>query len=206
MGSSAPTTRPEPAITALSFRFATADDAPAIVALVESAYRGDDSRRGWTTEADLLGGQRTDEAMVREVIARPGALVILAFRGERLVACCELQGPRTDGPSADAPHGCAPAATRDHAYFGMFAVDPTLQGGGVGRAVLAEAERVAATEWHASALEMTVITLRPELIAWYERRGYARTGAMKPFPYGDDRYGLPTRDDIELAVLEKRLG
>lgn len=174
---------------------------------MESAYRGDASRSGWTTEADLLGGQRTDEAMVREAIERPGARVVLAFQDARLVACCEVQGPRSAGtPAADGPHGCTPTgAAAGNAYFGMFAVDPTLQGGGVGRAVLAEAERIAREEWNASGLEMTVIKLRPELIAWYERRGYVRTGVTKPFPYGDDRYGLPSRDDISLAVLEKRL-
>lgn len=219
----------EAPITPLSFSFAGHDDADEIVALVESAYRGDDSRAGWTTEADLLGGQRTDAEMVRETLDRPGAHVLLARQDGKLVACCELQRPRHEQRlvpagevgAADAttralheerkfdvpPHGCSPDGAQDgHAYFGMFSVDPTLQGGGVGRAVLAEAERIAREEWNAAALEMTVIHLREELIAWYERRGYERTGVSKPFPYGDERFGEPARNDLTLAVLVKPLG
>jgi GNAT superfamily N-acetyltransferase len=90
-------------------------------------------------------------------------------------------------------------------YFGMFSVAPQLQGGGVGGAMLAEAERIAATEWGCRRMEMTVIDIRNELIAWYERRGYARTGVKKPFPYGDARFGIPKRDDLRFEILSKSL-
>jgi len=101
---------------------------------------------------------------------------------------------------------CAHVAEEDGAgYFGMFSVQPDLQGGGVGKALLAEAERVAGGEWELPAMRMTVIDLRDELIAFYERRGYARTGIKKPFPYGDERYGIPKRDDLRFEVLEKPL-
>jgi ribosomal protein S18 acetylase RimI-like enzyme len=93
----------------------------------------------------------------------------------------------------------------DSAYFGMFAVDPLQQGGGLGKVVLAEAERIARDEWHCRTIHMTVIVQRDELIAWYQRRGYRRTGEHKPFPYGDERFGIPRRDDLRFEVLVKDL-
>ncbi len=171
----------------VAVRAAGPGDVAAIVALVESAYRGDSSRAGWTTEADLLDGQRTDPEAVAAHITAPDSVILLAERDGRLLACCHLE--RHD----------------DHAYFGMFAVRPDLQGGGLGKAVIAEAERHARDEWDVPQLHMTVITVRAELIAWYERRGYVRTGQRSPFPYGDERFGLPRREDLEFELLVKKL-
>ncbi|MBO9534833.1 MAG: GNAT family N-acetyltransferase [Solirubrobacteraceae bacterium] len=185
------------AATRVSFRFATQDDVPAIVALVESAYRGDGSRIGWTTEADLLHGQRTDAAMVAESMSRPGLYVLLAFDGGEMVGSCELSDPSV---APQSPRGSGRAA-----YLGMFAVQPSLQGAGVGRAILEEAVRIARDEWGADALELTTIRQREDLIAWYERRGFTRTGEYRAFPYGDERYGKPQRDDLEQAVLSRPL-
>ena len=172
-----------------SFRKAGTADVPAIVALVESAYRGDASRAGWTTEADLLDGQRVDPVGVGDIVARNGNCILLAQDSQdaRLLACCHLE------------------RQGDSCYFGMFSVKPTLQGGGLGKRMLAEAERMARTEWGSSRMEMTVISIRDELVAWYERRGYRRTGRFKPFPYGDARFGIPKRDDLRFELLEKRL-
>jgi ribosomal protein S18 acetylase RimI-like enzyme len=172
---------------AVTFRAAAQEDVPALVALVESAYRGETSRAGWTTEADLLRGQRTDPEGVAQIVGDPGSLVLTAERDGRLVACCQLE---RRGASA---------------YFGMFAVSPELQGAGVGKTVLAEAERLAGAEWGAREMQMTVITQREDLIAWYERRGYARTGELSPFPYGDERFGIPQRDDLAFELLVKPL-
>lgn len=172
---------------ALKFRAATLADIPHVVALVQSAYRGERSKIGWTTEAELLDGQRTDADDVQAAIARDRSVVLLAEQSGALVACAHVADE--DGAG----------------YFGMFSVIPELQGGGVGKLVLAEAERIARDEWRLAAMRMTVIDVRAELIAFYERRGYARTGATKPFPYGDPRFGLPRRDDLRFAVLEKRL-
>jgi ribosomal protein S18 acetylase RimI-like enzyme len=172
----------------LSFRAAGVEDVADVVLLVQSAYRGESSRAGWTTEADILDGQRTDPQGVLEVIQDPQSVVLLAFSDEGTpTACCHVE--KHDG----------------YAYFGMFAVRPTLQGGGVGKAVLAEAERLAVARWGISEMRMTVISVREELIAWYERRGYRRTGKMSPFPYGDERFGLPKRDDLEFELLVKVL-
>lgn len=175
-------------VSALSFRPATTAEVDAVVALVESAYRGESSRAGWTTEADLLDGQRTDAAGVRSIIDAADRCVLLALDGDALVGCCELRR-RDDGS----------------AYFGMFAVVPVQQGAGVGRSVLAEAERRAREVWGATRMEMTVLVQREDLIAWYVRRGYSRTGRTEPFPYGDERFGLPRRPDLRFEVLAKDL-
>jgi len=172
--------------TATTFRTAVDGDIAAIVALVESAYRGDVSRKGWTTEADMLDGQRTDPTSVGTLISKPGSCILLAER-DGLLACANIE------------------KQGDAAYFGMFSVRPDLQGAGVGRAMLAEAERVAREEWGCREMQMTVISIRNELIAWYERRGYHRTGRYSPFPYGDERFGIPKRDDLRFELLIKPL-
>jgi ribosomal protein S18 acetylase RimI-like enzyme len=87
----------------------------------------------------------------------------------------------------------------------MFSVSPSLQGGGVGKQLMAEAERLVRQQWGHAMMRMTVIDVRAELIAFYERRGYRRTGITKPFPYGDARYGTPLRDDLRFEILEKPL-
>jgi ribosomal protein S18 acetylase RimI-like enzyme len=171
----------------LTFRAARPSDVDALVALVQSAYRGDASRAGWTTEADLLDGQRTDPEGVARTIADPNSRIVLAEADGRLMACAHIE--------------CQPRG----AYFGMFSVNPTSQGGGIGNRLILECERIARDEWHCATVFMSVIRQRDELIAWYERRGYAKTGERKPFPYGDARFGLPKRDDLEFIVLEKKL-
>ena len=93
----------------------------------------------------------------------------------------------------------------DACYFGMFAVNPDQQDGGVGKQMMNEAERIARDEYNCTKMEMTVISIRDELIAWYERRGYRRTGEYKPFPYGDERFGIPKRDDLRFELLAKSL-
>jgi len=180
-------------VSDLLFRMATDTDIPAIEALVGSAYRGDQSRAGWTTEADLLDGQRIDAAMLGEELSRPDAVVILAH-------------DRSVPGGVPLLLGCAQiAVTRsDAGYFGMFAVAPAAQGRGLGSKLLAEAERRLA-DGGASTVELTVIEQRPELVAFYERRGYARTGSFRAFPYGDERFGVPLRGDLRLVVLEKDL-
>jgi len=177
--------------SALTFRVVRPGDIDAVVALTESAYRGDASRTGWTTEADFLDGQRTDPQEVRGILARPDARLLLAERDGRLLGCCLLERQMLEGvPSC---------------YFGMFSVRPELQGSGVGRAMMAEAESIARDEWHCAQMCMTVIDIRDALIAWYERRGYRRTGVTKPFPYGDERFGIPKRDDLRFEWLVKPL-
>jgi ribosomal protein S18 acetylase RimI-like enzyme len=172
----------------LTFRPAAAGDIADLADLIQSAYRGDESRRGWTTEADLLAGQRTDAAELAEVIGGVERGILLAEREGALVGCCRLERR---------PCGAA--------YLGMLSVRPGLQDGGIGRAIVGEAERAVRCAWGARRMQMTVIRQRHELIAWYERLGYRRTGATEPFPYDDVRSGIPKVAGLEFVVLEKPL-
>jgi len=167
---------------------ATRDDLPDLHALIERAYRGDSARRGWTHEADLLGGQRTDLAALAAILDDP-AQQLLMFRDNELVRGCVALADEGDGL----------------AYLGMLTVEPRQQGRGLGKLILSAAEEHAAVDMSANRVEMTVIAQRPELIAWYTRRGYSLTGERRPFPVDEPRFGLPKRGDLEFVVLDKRL-
>ncbi len=171
----------------IRFRNAMPLDIQAVVGLVQSAYRGEASRVGWTTEADILDGQRIDPEGVARMIDKPDSRVLLAEDGDTLLACCHIERQADTG------------------YFGMFAVSPSAQGSGLGRTMLAEAERIVREDWDCPVMGMTVIDLRDDLMAWYERRGYRRTGEHAPFPYGDERFGIPKRDDLRFEWLRKTL-
>lgn len=179
----------------LTLRPARGEEAAAVSALVNSAYRGDSSRAGWTTEADLLGGQRTDPASLQDFIRAGGVA------GDRALL---VHGAAEAG--AAAIDACVQLERRgDEAYLGMLTVRPTLQADGLGRRLLAAAERWAAVHWGSRAVVMTVIAQRMELIAWYDRRGYRATGETAAFPYGDARFGEPRRPDLHFVVLRKAL-
>lgn len=170
-----------------SFRRACTHDVPAIVALVQSSYRGEISRQGWTTEADLLDGQRTDADEVLAAIRASDARILLALGADALLGSLLL------AHDAQAVH------------LGMFAVRPDTQGRGIGRALLTEAERIVRAERLGTRIELSVIAQRELLIAWYVRCGYRVTERTQPFPYGDPRFGLPRRPDLYFKVLEKDL-
>jgi GNAT superfamily N-acetyltransferase len=172
----------------MTLEVATPADIADIVALVESAFRGDASRAGWTTEADLLDGRRTGPDEIGAMLADPDRRLLVERDADgALLASVVL---KRDG---------------DDAWLGMLAVRPTSQGRGTGRRVVEATEAWVATQWRAGRMRMTVIVQRTELIAWYERRGYRRTGETAPFFYGDKRFGLPRRQDLSFIVLEKTL-
>lgn len=181
----------------LTFRKAIPSDVPSVLALVRSAYRpsGEASRDGWTTEVDLVADDRIDEAGLLAKFNQPGGQVLLTFYSSTsaLLACCEIL--RNPEPS-------------ESAHFGLFAVSPKLQNGGIGRKVMAEAERCAKDEMGAKVMEMQVLWMRSELIAWYERRGYrVIEGETKPFPIEhliNPRAG-ESRDDLYFQILRKHL-
>jgi GNAT superfamily N-acetyltransferase len=176
-----------------TIRLATSQDAEAVVELVNAAYRGESGRKGWTTESDILGGQRVDRERICEQINSNDSRIILALDASRkIVGCVHVE--KTASPQG------APAC-----YLGMLTADVRIQAKGLGSFLMSSAEDYARREFRAKLMSMTVISVRAELIAWYERRGYTRTGETKPFPYGNERFGIPLRTDLVFAVLEKPL-
>lgn len=171
--------------------FAARDsDLGAAAALVNSAYRGESSRQGWTTEADYLDGQRTSEADLRQDLAANPAAQLYLFRG---AADQPLLGVVWLEPAGG-----------EAWFLGMLTVRPELQDRGLGRRMLDDAETLVRGQG-GRRLRMTVVSIRDTLIAWYARRGYLDTGETKPFPYQDRRFGDPKRDDLAFVVLEKVL-
>lgn len=169
----------------LRFRRGVAQDAPRVVPLVNDAYRGIGERLGWTHEKALVGGPRITEPGFRELLGKPGSVVLVAERAGQVVGCVHLQ---REGEAC---------------VLGMLSVDPKQQAGGVGRALMAEAERVARDELGARVMAMHVISVRQELLAWYERRGYRRTGHLEPF---EAREGVRfLQGPLQFERLEKRL-
>jgi GNAT superfamily N-acetyltransferase len=168
----------------LDFRFAAYGEVPAVAALIERAYRGPEAAAGWTTETHLLTGPRSSVAEVERLFGEPDSGFVLAFDDGELVGCALLQ--RRGGA----------------AYFGMFSVQPSRQTEGVGRGLLAACEAMARDMWSANAMSMSVISLRDDLIEWYERRGYVRTGAGEPFPFHE--HPDARRTDFELTELRKQ--
>ena len=175
-------------MTELDIRDAAPPDIPVLHALIESAYRGEASRVGWTTEADLLDGQRTDPEELADIIAAEDQGLLVAWRGEEAVACVKYQW-----------------LTEGVGYFGMLSVRPGLQSSGLGRRMVEAAERRLSADHGATRIRIQVFPQRDTLIAWYQRLGYVLTGETAPFPYGDARFGLPRRDDLHFVILEKPL-
>lgn len=148
----------------MTFRHATSNDTAVLTSLINRSYRGDSSRAGWTTEADLLSGKRIDEAGLIRLLNDPESLILIAHSEDRVYATIHAHHENKS------------------VHFGLFAVEPSLQGGGIGKKLLAYGESEAIRKWGVSTAIMEVITHRHELIAYYERRGYMRTGEKIPFP------------------------
>lgn len=161
-------------------------DAPAIVRLVESVYRGENSKRGWTTEADMVGGQRTDEEMIRAEMAQPQSLFLVAEKGDALVGSVMLQNKEKYG------------------YLGMLSVDVNAQNLKLGRRLMEACEELVRDEWNHGEIRITVIHLRDELLNWYERRGYRRTGLMTDF-HVNRRFGLAKIEGLKFIEMAKSL-
>lgn len=172
-----------PSLAELGIRPATPADLPALHALVERCYRGS-ANTGWTHEGHLFDGPRTDVASLAEVLATPGQAILVADAGAGPLASVQIRN-----------------AGKGIGYLGLLCVDPAFQGGGLAKRMIAAAE-VLAAHFGATMMEMTVINHRPELIAYYQRRGYALTGDIRYLPAGIGQL----RDDISLLVLAKPIG
>jgi len=164
---------------------ATLADVAAIATLVNSAYRGEHAKKGWTTEADLIDGTRTDAAALTEIIQKPDTTILKYEHDGQILGCVELK------------------IVENKLYLGMLTVEPSIQNGGIGKKMLVAAEDFGLGKG-CKAVFMTVITIRQELIDWYKRHGYVDTGERKPFHFNDPRFGLP-RQKLEFLVLEKQL-
>jgi N-acetylglutamate synthase-like GNAT family acetyltransferase len=172
----------------MTFILAEKENANQISQLVNSCYRGESAKKGWTSESDILGGQRTDPESIEILIESPNQYFLLAMEDSKMIGSLNLE-----------------KTSSEICYFGMFAVDPNIQNAGVGKKMLQEAERFAKEILHCQKMEMSVISIRTELIDWYLRRGYHRTDEVRPFPMNDERFGIPKKDHLELVVLAKNL-
>lgn len=164
---------------------ATLEDIPALNKLVNSAYRGESSRKGWTTEVDLLDGTRTDENAIKTFFAETGSTILKYVDEGKIIGCVRLL-----------KHG-------SQLYLGMFAVDPNVQNKGVGKKILIAAEEEARKQ-NCQSIDMTVISERRELIDWYKRNGYVQVGDKKPMVFDNPSGGIPKRD-LYFITLEKFL-
>lgn len=201
----------------VAFRIATTADTPVIVALIEAAYRGPETAGQWDSESHLLKGPRTNHTEINALISRPDSRFVVAEEAGRIIGCALIQqldvaapatGAYPENFATDAPgrapsslHAAAGAATTPGAYFGMFAIDPGIRAAGLGKLVLAEAEARARHMFDATCMVMTVINVREQLIAWYQRRGYRLTGKRIPFPFTETS-GETTRD-FDLVEMRK---
>lgn len=162
-------------------------DAAAINTLVNSAYRGESSRKGWTTEADMLDGIRTDSDQLKEIIDRKNSVMLVAVNGDDFCGCVHLEKKSFT------------------CHLGMLTVSPTLQNFGLGKEILAASENFAKNEWDCDEINIHVISARKELISWYERRGFELTGDEKLFPMNDPKFGIPKVAEIKFLVMKKSL-
>jgi len=164
---------------------ATLKSIPQLVTLVNSAYRGEASKKGWTTEADLLDGIRTDAESIEQMINKKDAVILQSFNKNDVVQGCVYLEKE-----------------KNKMYLGMLSVSPLEQAKGIGKQLLIEAEKYA-SEQKCSLVEMTVIAVRKELIAWYQKHGYKDTGKTKPFP-NDVKFGIP-KQPLEFIVMQKEI-
>ena len=161
------------------------DEIDILVNLVNSAYRGESSKQGWTTEAHLLDGIRTDEQSIKTQLSKPGAVMLTAKdEAGKMVGCVYLLKQ------------CS------QLYLGMLTVAPHMQAQGIGKELLFAAEKYG-RDINCTSVVMTVIDKRTELIGWYKRHGYQSSGEIRPFP-ASPSVGIPNQP-LQLMVLEKKI-
>ncbi|MCE9551141.1 MAG: GNAT family N-acetyltransferase [Betaproteobacteria bacterium] len=167
------------------FRTASKLDAEVIANLVNMAYRPESGASGWTHESDLVSGSRTNVDQIVDIISKPDSVILLGIKGSEIAACIHIEKDDSSG------------------YIGMFAVNPTLQGAGVGKQMLAYAEWYASENFSSDKFIMVVVSSRSELISFYQRRGYQKTGSIMDYPLSAGA-GIPKHPDLKIEILEKR--
>jgi ribosomal protein S18 acetylase RimI-like enzyme len=177
----------------MNLQVAVESDFDEVVALANLAYRDGKASSAWTTEASYIEGQRLDGVSLRKSLADKPHAKLMIWRDEADLADGALLGTVWLEPEK-----------RDVWYLGLLTVRPDMQNRQLGRSLLDKAEGYA-KERGGKRIRMTVVNVRASLIAWYERRGYVLTGETEPFPYGDERFGKPLRDDLAFVVLEKEI-
>lgn len=173
----------------LKLRKADSKDLLSLSALINSAYRGDSSRIGWTTEADFLAGQRTDPISLRDLLETMDSVILvgeLKSESESILSSVHLK-----------------KINSEICYLGMLCVHPEYQDRGWGKLVMKEAELYVKNQFHCRYIEISVIQIRTELIQWYERIGFIKTGEVKDFPYGNEKFGIPLRSDLQMLIMRK---
>jgi ribosomal protein S18 acetylase RimI-like enzyme len=168
-----------------TFRTASKSDAEAITNLVNRAYRPEVGASGWTHESDLVSGKRATVNQVAEIVAKPDSIVLVGFKDSEIGACVHVE------------------KDSNNSHIGMLAVNPTLQGAGVGKQMLAYAEWYASEYYGSEKYIMFVVSSRNELIAFYLRRGYQQTGCVMDYPLSAGA-GTPKHADLKIETLEKR--
>ena len=169
----------------LGLRIASESDAAEIALLVNRAYRPAPHERCWTHEADLISGPRTSTAQVLSLFRSESCILVLSA-GSKIVACVHLLNEKS------------------RVYIGMLAADPTLQAQGLGKQMLQHAERHAMAHFNASVFKMSVLSSRPELLAFYQRRGYVCTGEIEDYPIAAG-VGQPIIEGLQVVALSKYL-
>jgi ribosomal protein S18 acetylase RimI-like enzyme len=169
----------------ISYRYAEPRDAGEIASLIERAYGGRASVKGWTHQAGIIGGPRSSMDEVQTVILSPGSRFLVASAGDDIVGCAFVRHEDTG------------------ALVGLFSVEPSFQELGIGRTLLSSCEATARELWDAKYLRLTVISIRHELIAWYERRGFQDSGRREAFPFGPMTAAL--RTDFDLVEMQKQI-
>lgn len=168
------------------FRIAGTEDANTINDLVNSVYRGENAKKGWTSEADLLDGIRITTAKVNEIISADNSVILLVLNINRIIGCVHLE------------------KTGDKCHLGMLSIDVNYQNTGIGKLVMNKSEEYAKKDFGCSEMEMKVIGQRKELIEYYLRRGYNKTGETEPFIL-NTHFGGPKKDNLYFEYLVKKL-
>ena len=169
------------------FRAANKPDTEAIANLVNKAYRPEPGASGWTHESDLVSGNRINIHQVAEIMSKPDSVILVGLKNSEIAACLHIE------------------KVASNSYIGLFAVNPTLQGMGIGKQLLAHAERYASENFGAERFILVVVSSRNELISFYQRRGYQRTGSVMDYSLLAGA-GTPKHDNLKIEVLEKRSG